>query len=162
MIKKNYQNYKFNTFQQAIDEISKEPLKKDRIYMANMLRPNIEYLQKFGINECLNFIEIMKKHKFGTNDIRDFIKNFQLFINSINEKKNIPKIDWIRERELSKANSSEKNVILNRLSHEYPNEMIYFMQRYALNSCNHMFNAGIFCTEFKNRILQLLQLPQAK
>lgn len=160
--KRSYVKHIFSTTDNANEEIQKLTLKKDRIYMMKMLKPTIDYLQQCGIIEYQNFIETLKKYNFKTNDIKDFIIEFQIFINSFEKKQKVPKIDWIRHRELKKANFGEKNIILNRLSYEYPNEILYFLRIFLFNKFPQQANSNIIYNEFlfkvqKLTILKLLQ-----
>lgn len=154
--KRIYQSHKLKTPEDAFAEIENSSYSKDRTYMMTMIKPNVEYLKQNGISEYQNFIEVMKKNGFKTDDMKNFILDFQYFINSFDDQQNIQKIDWIRPRELSKANFGEKNLLLNRLSYEYPNQMRYFAQQYVVLKYQNMKNPNAFLIEFHFAIQNLL------
>ena len=153
--KQIYVKHNFSTTKNAFEEIQKSTSKKERIYMVKMLKPSIDYLQKCGIKEYQNFIETLKKYNFKLNDIKDFILEFQMFINSNDQHQKMPQIDWIRHRELNKANFGEKNIILNRLSYDYPNQLLYFLQIFLLRKFPHIANRNIFYNEFLFKVQKI-------
>ena len=154
--KKTYKNYRFNTRNEAFAELYRGPPNTDRKYMHEILKPNFEYLEQKGISEYQNFIEIFKDHGYLMKCVKDFIDEFTDFINLQKQKQGIEKIEWINNRQLNKANSGEMNIILNRLSLQYPNEMSDFVEIFIQNHPNKILSRNSFVQRFKNNIQMLL------
>ena len=148
-MKKEYQSHIYNSRYEIINDFQKETSKKERIYMAEMIKPAIAILDNSGITKYQNFYMFFKKVGLKSKDIINIINEFKNYINLI---KNNQKIDWIKQRELNKTNRSEKNIIFNRLALEYPNELINFIYTYfcKINQAN-----GIIIGQFKMLINEI-------
>lgn len=159
--KKAYNNYRFNTRNEAYAEINRGPTNKDRTYMHQMIKPNFEYLEQYGIVEYQDFILIFKKSGMVMNDIKSFINGFKNYINSQNLIRNTKNevINWLNDRQLKKANSGEMNIILNRLSLEYPKQMYDFVQIFMQNN-EKMTNNANFVQIFLGCIENLSSLKK--
>lgn len=151
-MKKAYQSHTFKTRNELLTEFQKGYVKKDRFYMAEMMKPIIIYLDKFGVKNYQDFYHLMHNYGFRSNDFTDMITEFKDFINSINTNS---KIEWIKKRELKKSNYCEKNIILNRLVVEYQHEMIEFFKIYAFKKMNGSINAELLLNDFKAKISEI-------
>lgn len=154
---KQYNNYRFNTRIEAFAELHRGPPNKDRMYMHQMLKPVVEYLERCGVSEYQDFVTIFKEHNFKMNDIKNFIAGFKKFINSQNDNLNINKIDWIKDRELSKSNFGEKNLLLNKLAFQYQKEILIYTRQLIQNQDTNIINKEIFIPKFEKQIQQLTQ-----
>lgn len=134
------------------DDNQQMEVDRDRQDMVKMLKPCFEYLDKYEVTEYQNLIESFKKIGFRADNIKNFILEFKTFINSICQERKISPIDWIVLRTLKKANFGEKNIILNRLALEYPNELLYFAQRYIQCTYQVYANFDIFFKELQGKI----------
>lgn len=139
----------FKTRDEFIMEFQKENISKDRYYMAEMIKPNILFLDHYGISNYQNFYQLLHSYNFKSNDINEMITEFKDYINSYNLN---CQIEWIKKRELKKSNNGEKNVILNRLAVEYSNEIIDFILYFASKKLNNCSNIEILVKEFKSKI----------
>lgn len=119
-------------------------MNRDRLYMIKMLKPCFEYFDRHEITNYQNLSETLKKFGFRTDNIKNLILGFQVFINSLYLERNISPIDWIVSRTVKKANFEEKNIILNRLAFEYPNELFYYIQKYIQQYYPALMNIEIF------------------
>lgn len=153
--RKSYQSHRNVSKNEILAEMQKDKLKIDRYYMLEMLKPNIDFLENLGITDLQNFIESFKKLGYKTDNIKDFIKDFQLFITTSNVKKNWQPINWMRERELTKANFGEKNIIINRLAIQYPEEFLTFSRNYTFHKCISTVSQENFIQEIDFKIKQL-------
>ena len=126
--KKNYQSHRTCSRNHICMEIQQGTYNKDRYYMLRMLRQCVEYLDQYHIYEYQNFSDEFKNAGFKTDNIKDYITEFKDFINSQsqNSKDKIPDLKWINKRSVTKANYVEKNIVLNRLAHEYSDRFLFF------------------------------------
>lgn len=159
--KNHYQTYKFRSRNEVYSKLCEMPTNRDRAYMINMIKLTFEYLEKVNIIEYQDMMRIFKDYGFRTVQIQDFIWNFKEFINSQkNDGHNNKYIDWLRKRELYKANKGERNLFLIRLSHEYPNEMLFFAQEYYLKIFPNSQNVSIFMKEMHEIIKNIVHGPK--
>lgn len=148
-MKKSYQSHIYKTRDEFVMEFQKENISKDRFYMAEMIKPIILFLDHFGICNYQNFYQLLHSYNFKSNDINEMIEEFRDYINTY--KVNC-QIEWIKKRELKKSNYGEKNIILNRLAIEYPNEIIDFILYFASKKLKNCSNIEILVNEFRSKI----------
>lgn len=151
--KKTYKNHRINIRQQIFyDSEQTIQMSRDRLYMIKMLKPCFEYFDNHEIIMYQNLSDTLKKFGFRTDNIKNFILGFQDFINSHYLERNISPINWIVSRTVKKANFEEKNIILNRLAIEYPNELFYYTQKYIQQYYPALVNIEIFFKEIQDKI----------
>ncbi len=148
---KQYKNYRFYTIKEANAEMNRGPPNKERTIMHHMLNPIVEFINKSGVKEYQDFIMIFKDSRFRMRDVQNFIFEFRDWINSQNKQ-----IKWISNRGLSKSNFGEKNLILNRLAIEYPNELMIFVRSYMQNCSPEILKCESFVQDFQKKIQLLL------
>lgn len=149
--KKTYKCHRINIRQQIIYD-NKQEMSRDRLYMIKMLKPCFEYFDQHEITNYQNLSETLKKFGFRTDNIKNLILGFQVFINAHYLERNISPIDWIVSRTVKKANFEEKNIIMNRLAFEYPTELFYYTQKYIQQHYPALMNIEIFFNEIQDKI----------
>ena len=146
--KKIYKSYKFDNRLKSFVNLQAPTTSMDRYYMDQLIQPCIDFLLKEGLTEYEDFARLFKRYKLKNEDIINFIKSFEYFINSSpNEKK----IFWIRTRELKKANFSEKNIIITRLIVEYYDSFISFFSNYIITNFFSIHNIQILINEIERK-----------
>lgn len=159
--KNHYRTYKFQSRDEVYSKLCEMPKNRDRGYMINMIKLAFEYLEKVNIVEYQNVMRMFKDYGFRTVQIQDFIWNFKEFINSQKkEGQNTMYIDWLRKRELYKANNGERNLFFIRLSHEYPNEMLFFAQEYFQKIFPNSPNVSRFMKDMHEIIKNIVHSPK--
>ncbi|KAK8876064.1 hypothetical protein M9Y10_006248 [Tritrichomonas musculus] len=146
--KKAYKSYKLSNSFESFNSLPHDPLNLDRHYMAQFLSPIIHYLYVNGILHYQDFAQLFKKYKLKSKEITKFIKYFESFINSQTSQK---RISWLRDRELIKSNFSEKNIIFNRLVHEYHDEILRYLSYFFTTYYPNMYNFQMFKDEFEKK-----------
>lgn len=155
MGEKIYRNHRMNSRKELIEEIQRAPVNKERSFMIKMLKNCVDYLDQYGIYEYQNLIIPLKNFGFKTNDIRDYIIGFQTYINSQNQFDDPRSLNWINKRCIHKSNLLEKNLIINRLAYQYPNEILYYTNQCVRVKFPIMINIEIIFQEFQKLVDQL-------
>lgn len=145
--RKKYQNYKDYSKDDYIKEINNKPTSRDRKYMIKQLKPVFEYFNKNGNIEIKNFCGIFKVYGLKSEDVKKFILEIK---NQIETKEDIPKIDWLKSRELNKSNFNDKNAILTRLAHEYKDFIINILNLFLTNNYNNFYVKENLIKSFNN------------
>lgn len=158
--KKSYQSYKFKNRNELQEVFQKSYQTLDRHYQLKMMNPIVQYLDQNGIHEYEDFILLLKNNGFRSCDIHKLIDDFQVYINASKSINN--KINWIKHRELQKSNAGEKNIILNRLAIEFPNEILFFTNDYLIRNFPSKTNKNTFIQEFRSKIEHLNNTRQIK
>lgn len=158
--KKPYRSYKLpNNFESFNDLSSKEAANMDRRYMNKFIKPIVDYLCGENILEYQNFTELFKKYKLKSEDIIKFINSFEYFINS---QRNQKKINWLKVREIRKSNFCEKNIIINRLVHEYHDDIYLFISNHFQLNYPNMQNFQKFKEDFEKKVEDLIKQSESK
>lgn len=162
-MKRSYESHMFKSQHDLMLEFQKDGGTKDRKNMGKMMKPALNYLDQNGITKQQNFYQNL--HTFGlkANDINEMIYEFKDSINSYMQKLNYDEkiiIDWIKKRELKKSNFCEKNIVMNRLAAEYPQEFIVFINNYLLRKYPCKSDVGILVDEISIKIHKLTQQKQ--
>lgn len=155
MEKRIYKNHRLNTRDQIYNEIKNTHLNKERSMTVKKLSNCVKYFDQQGIYNYQNFIETLKKIGFRAADIKNCIVEFLVYIKSQKNNDDDCILDWINYRFISKSNSNEKNLILNFLAHKYPNDLLYFTQKFIQNKFPILTYVDIFFNEFQEKIQKL-------
>ena len=118
-------------------------ISKDIKCVLKFINHAVNYLDAHNIINYPDFIEEYKIAGCSATKLKDLIIKFKDYIN---EKKNVDEriksdIEWINIRNLSKSNSSGRNIIINRLAYEYQDHFVDFSISYMqkINNCNYDF-----------------------
>lgn len=120
--KKHYHSHKFNNTEESFIKLNKGPPTVDRRIMTSQLVPIYKYLDLHGIKQYEKISQYI--HSIGlkrTNEIELIVK-LQDYI----------KYEFIKERELNKSNSCERNMVWNRIVLEYSTQTLEFVNSYLI------------------------------
>ena len=153
--RKQYRNHKFDTHEDCLAEMNQEKMTRDDALLNRLIKHSIQYLDNHNINnQYESVIELFKNSGFQAQMISNMINEFKNYINKLKEKNNnVPYIDWISIRSFKKAKLVAKNIVLNRIIHEYPIYFIDFLKEYIRE--NDGFNIDFFFNELQNKINRL-------
>lgn len=138
-MRKENQSYKFDTREDFITESNQNVISKDNRYVLALINHAVNYLDSYNIQEYENIIDVFKNYGFKANQIIDFILEFKDYLIDL-DKTLKPKLSWLNSRSLKKVKFSGKNIVLNRLAHEYSTQLIEFTVTFLqksdqFNSC---------------------------
>lgn len=156
---RTYHSYKFDNSIESYMQNKIDLENSDRCYMAQQIKPSVDYLYRHGIRYNQDFAKLFKKYKFKSKEITNFVQNFQLFINT---RTNKPKIFWLRKRELTKANFGEKNIIINRLVHEYNDIVHVFLIHHFCYNFPNTQNLNLFIQDFESKVKEVVKQSEQK
>ena len=155
--KKIYQNYKIknNLSIKSKETFGGKGSTADRCYMNKQMKDHFDYFESRKVEEFQNFIKPLHKYGCKTEDQREL---FAEFIEYMKINKNID-IFLLKKREMKKANAGERNILMNRIAIEYPNEFMTFLkkflsQKYPLKLCTKNI-----IKQFQEKVKKLIQ-PQ--
>lgn len=146
---RKYAKHMYTNMGEFMTEFQSESITKDRKYMGKVIKPIILFLNCYGVNKYQDFYQLLKNYELKSKDISSMIIDF---INYINSNGKLAKINWFKIRELKKSNSGEKNIIMNRLALEYPNEFIGFVYSYMSTIRPRDSNINILMDQFRSSI----------
>ena len=126
-------------------------LKADRIYMKEQLIPHLDYIEDRGIKELQSFIQLLHDYGCRTDNQRKIIDNFIVFI------KETKKVDifLLKARELKKANAGERNILMNRLAIEYPEDFVSFIKEFLYQNFPQKPNTEDYVQGIQEMVKQL-------
>ena len=116
----------FTNEEEIRTEINKKHIPKERIYINRLLKRAFDYLNKNGIKNFENIVDLFKNTGFLACEIANLIIDFI----KCQEKQNKKDLDWIKSRELNKIGFPGKNIILNLIAHQYPEDFKKFLSTY--------------------------------
>lgn len=150
-VPKKYKSYRTKNDGSYCFPVESEQFNKDRYYMCRELKPHINFLEQNGIKNHENFLRLLHNFRFKANDIRKLIKGMTKHLNAANADKNIV---FMKKRQLKKTNSEEKNIILNRIACEYPDDLVNFVENEFLESMENFEKKrkNIFVDELKKLV----------
>lgn len=149
---KRYQSHKIKSREEAIIEINKDPCSKDRFYIQIVLNCTKEYLDKNSIFEYQDFIQSFQRFGLKNKDIIKFIIEFVRYYNSLPKIGNDNKIIWIKQRECRQSNFGEKNMIINRIVHQYEDETKDYIVQFAKQNFTDAQEQQDFTNDLMNKI----------
>ena len=154
MTRKTYNSYKYGNYLESFIDCHDNSVNTDRYYMAQQIKPNVDFLLRKGLTKFEDFAQLFKKYKLKNEVIIAFIKSFEYFVNAGPYDK---KIYWIRTRELKKANFNEKNIILTRLVVEYYDLFLPFFSNYIYYNYPGLANIHVFINEFESKAKDVMK-----
>ncbi|KAK8898593.1 hypothetical protein M9Y10_000885 [Tritrichomonas musculus] len=155
--RKNNQSYKFGCSRNEAKMVFRNSNKTDRGYMIDQMKNHFNYLDRHGIFEYQNFIQILRDHQFMANDILNLLESFVFFKNQQNLSQ---PFFLLKPREMKKTNAGEKNILFNRLAHEYSSEFLYFFELYLNRFYPGMKTKENLIQKFKTKIDQLTRINE--
>lgn len=123
----------------------------DRSYMIEQMKKHFDYFETHKIERFQNFIKPLQDYGCKTEDQRKLMNEF---INYMKKTKNVD-IVLLKNREMKKANSGERNILINRLVVEYPNDFIPFLKEYLQENYPTKLYSEKLVNDFQEKINQL-------
>lgn len=139
---------KYETREDAEEMLQSKPLTNDRKYIQDQMKPIIECLDKHHVKKYSDFIKLLHDYGFMARDHFLFINSFVTYIKETKKQE----IELPIDRQMKKANSGEKNLIVNRLVCEYPTEIHEFLQNYIRKFYPHIVHKNVLFEKFKSLI----------
>ncbi|KAK8842014.1 hypothetical protein M9Y10_026229 [Tritrichomonas musculus] len=152
--RKEYNSHKIGFGGGVIEEYHNYPSLKDRVYMFDQFKPHLDYLIKNNIKEFQDFIQFFRNKGLKAKDFVKMIKSFQKYINTKHQDQFHP-IYFLKPRELEKSNFGEKNIIINRIAHEYFEDFPIFLQHFLHKKYQTIPNHENIIQDVKDKIKKL-------
>lgn len=151
--RKRYQSHiiKGSSVSLSKKALDKKELKKDQIRLNDQIKPLIEYFEKRKIDKYQEFTKLLHDYKYSK---YDQIKLIEEFLNYMKDKYDV-EISFMKIREISKANAQERNILMNRIAHEYPNKLISFLIDNLKKIFEEKNNTKELINDFQEMINQL-------
>lgn len=154
--KKYHSHRKSHDIDYIFEEVNNLKIKKDRYYMTKELIPMATYLKDREV-QMKDFITFLKKKiKINADDIFCVISDaLERIAIKTNNRNNM--IIFMKPRQLKKANFKEKNILINRIAHEYPEIMKDCLSSYLIRHKTNMsdLEKEDIINEFQSLIYQL-------
>ena len=152
-MKVNYQDHKSRSFKvlELINYYKIEGNTKDRKYMNEQIIKHLEFLKSKNIEKVLDFIPIFLGFGIKTVFQQKMIEGFITFMKITN---NVD-IFLMKKREMKKANSGERNILINILAIKYPEELISFIKLYIPQNYPIINLTGKIIEKFRGKTNQL-------
>lgn len=107
----------------------------DQLYMNDQLRVHLNFIDQYQIKEYPNISQTLHEHGFRAIDEQTLIKEYQSYRISQG-----PSFTLLKPRELKKANSGQRNIILVRLALEFSCDFLDFVKNYISSHQIGKFN----------------------
>lgn len=152
---KIYQNYKIKgDFSVNVKEtFEKQGPTADRKYMNKQMKDHIDFFESHRIEQFQNFIKLLYKYGCKAEDQQKF---FAEFIKYMKINKNI-NIFLLKSREMKKANAGERNILMNRIAYEYPNEFLTFLRNFLYQNYPLKLFTKSIIKKFHEMVKQLIR-----
>ena len=154
--KKEYQNYRFKC--KLIKEYRvffEKGSTTDRNYMNAQMLEHLDYFEIHKVYELKNIIELLHDIRCRSPYQQKLIEEFVIHMK---DTKNVD-IFLLKKREMKKANGGERNILMNRLALEYPNEFFSFVIKFINQNFPDMENKEEFYKKIKSMINELINQP---
>lgn len=125
----------------------------DRGRMNEQIKNHLDILEENGINDIQNFSKIFSDHEYISKDQQNIMTEF---VNYMKEQNSI-KIFLLKSREMKKANENDRDIIMNRLAVEYPNNFIKFLKDHLNKNYKNKTDTEKLIQELQAKINQLEQ-----
>lgn len=148
MIKKAYNTYA--KYCDSINELrtnnqNQQEEKYDRKRMKMQLKCIVDSINFKNITDEQDFITPLKKFGFNRNDKKLFILAYSNYIN----------VSLLKKRELDKSNDMAKNILLNKLASENPENFFSFFKFYVYRNYSYKPYIENLLKDYRSKIDQL-------
>lgn len=126
MIRRNNQSHinKTNSVEILKQALEEKELKPDQVRMNKEIKQHIDYFEIHKIEELKGFIKTLHDCDYLRWDQVKIIEEFEKHMkNTANVE-----INLMKNRELKKVNSDKRNILMNRIAHQYSDEFISFLK----------------------------------
>ena len=103
--------------------LERKGLLPDQVRMNGQTKQHIEYFEIHNIEKYQEFITKLHDYKYSK---KDQVKVIEKFIKYMKKTENV-EITLMKKREMEKINSDKRNILMNRIAHEYPDKFISFL-----------------------------------